>query len=318
MLCAFSIIMVYALSGLRRLNASVKWFDFPGFCDILKLIMYSKILAAVNEHLNSEISARYALKLAKACGAKFYLVFIAEKGLSQPEFNRAEDAMKRLFIEAEKMDIRAESITETGEPAKEIGKIVKHEKVNIVFASTRREDVKRRFYAGTIARRLSLDLPCSVALVRVVHMGKIHPRNILVPLKARIDHVKERAYFTAKMAECCGSKVFVFHTTKPITKFFHGEIHLTPFEWERRLPHDIAGFMEYLEKYSIEHEGRLLPGKTARSITMEAAARRHDLIIMGASERSLLSSVLSGNPVEEVLRETPCDLIILKPRHEDK
>jgi len=38
---------------------------------------------------------------------------------------------------------------------------------------------------------------------------------------------------------------------------------------------------------------------------------------MGASERSLLSSILKGNPVEEVLRETPCDLIILKPRHEN-
>ena len=309
--------MVYELSGLRRLNAFVKWFDFPGFCDILKLIMYSKILAAVNEHLNSEISARYALKLAKACGAKFYLCFIAEKGLSQSDFNRAEDAIKRLFIEAEKADIQAESITETGEPVKEIEKIVRHEKINIVFASTRREDVEKRFYAGTIARRLSLTLPCSVALVRVVHMGKIHPRKILVPMKARIDHVRERAYFTSKMAECCGSKVFVFHATKPITKFFHGEIHLTPFEWEKRLPDDIAGFMGYLEKYSIEHEGRLLPGKTARSITIEAAARRHDLIIMGASERSLWASLIRGNPVEKVLRETPCDLIILKPSHED-
>ncbi len=280
--------------------------------------MYSKILAAVNEHLNSEISARYALKLAKACGAKFSLCFIAEKGLSQSDFNRAEDAMKRLFIEAEKADIQAESITETGEPVKEIEKIVRHEKINIVFASTRREDVEKRFYAGTIARRLSLNLPCSVALVRVVHMGRIHPRKILVPLKARIDHVRERAYFTAKMAECCDSKVFIFHATKPITKFFHGEVHLTPLEWGKRLPDDIAGFMRYLEKYSIEHEGRLSPGRAGRSITTEAAAKRFDLVIMGSSKRSLLSSIFKGNPVEVVLRETLCDLIILNPRHEDK
>ncbi|HDH02033.1 MAG TPA: hypothetical protein ENH17_02765 [Nitrospirae bacterium] len=54
-----------------------------------------------------------------------------------------------------------------------------------------------------------------------------------------------------------------------------------------------------------------------RSITIEAASKRHDLIIMGASERSLPASILKGNPVEDVLRETPCNLIILKPRHED-
>jgi nucleotide-binding universal stress UspA family protein len=75
--------------------------------------------------------------------------------------------------------------------------------------------------------------------------------------------------------------------------------------------------MEYLRKYEIALEGSLLPGSIAKSITVEAASKRHDLIIMGASERSLLSSFLKGNPVEDVLRETPCDLIILKPRHED-
>jgi hypothetical protein len=34
---------------------------------------------------------------------------------------------------------------------------------------------------------------------------------------------------------------------------------------------------------------------------------------MGASERSLLRSIISDNPVENVLRETPCNLIILRP-----
>lgn len=280
--------------------------------------MYTKILAAVNEHLNSEISARYALNLARECGAKLYICFVAEKGMSRSSFDRAEDAMKRLFIEAEKMDIQVESITETGEPVKEIDKIVRHEKMNIVFASTRREDIERRFYAGTIARSLSLNLPCSVALVRVVHMGRIHPKKILVPLKARINHVGERAYFAAKMAGVFASKIFVFHSTKPMIKFFHGEIHLSPVEWGKRLPKDISDFMEYLRKYGIAYEGRLAPGAIARNITIEAASKRHDLIIMGASERSLLSSLLKGNPVEDVLRETPCDLIMLKPRHEDK
>lgn len=279
--------------------------------------MYKKILTAINEHLNSEIAARYALNLAKACGAKFHICFIAEKNISKSSFDRAEDAMKRVFIEARSRDIQVESVTETGDPVREIYKIVRHEGVDIVFASTRREDIERRFYTGTVARSLSLALPCSVALVRVVHMGRIHPGRILIPLKARVSRVKERAYFTAKMAQGFGSNVFIFHVTKPITKFFHGEMHLTPVEWEKRLPEDISVFMEHLRRHEIPHEGRLIPGATSRSITIEAAAKRHDLVIMGASERSLLSSILRGNPVEDVLRETPCDLIILRPRHED-
>ncbi len=279
--------------------------------------MYGRILAAVNEHLNSEVAARYALHLARVCGAKFYLCFVTDKDTPPAVFDHAQEAMKRLFVEAEKTGIKAESITRTGLAVEEIAAIVRNERIDIVFAATRREDVERRFYAGTVARSLSLKLPCSVALARVVHMGKMRPTKILVPLKARISQVRERAWFTAKMAECCNAKVVAFHAIKPITSFFHGEIHLTPYEWEKRLPEGVSGFMEYLRKYEIEHEGRLLPGKTARSITIEAAAKRHDLIIMGASERSLLTTLIKGSPVEEVLRETPCDLIILKPRHED-
>lgn len=279
--------------------------------------MYRKILTAVNEHLNSEITARYAMNLARVSEAKLYLCFIAEKGLSAITLDRAEESIKRIFIESREMDINVETITETGDPVRKISEIVRHEGVDIVFASTRREDVEKRFYAGTVARRLSVSLPCSVALIRVVHIGRIHPREILVPLKARINHVEERAYFTAKIAQAFGSKVFLFHAPEPISKFFHGEIHFTSLEWEKKLPKDISHFMEHLRRYKIIHTGRSVPGSTGKTITIEAFSKRHDLLIMGASERSLLSSILKGNPVEEVLRNTPCDLIILRPKHED-
>ncbi len=279
--------------------------------------MYRKILTAVNEHLNSEVTARYALNLARVCEAKLYLCFIAEKGQPFTSLDRAEEAIKRIFIEAEQMDIEVETITETGDPARKIGEIVRHEGIDIAFAATRREDVERRFYAGTVARRLSLNLPCSIALVRVVHIGRIHPREILVPLKARVNHVEERAYFTAKIAQAFGSEVFLFHATKPISKFFHGELHLTPLEWEKKLPEDISHYMEHMRRYKIIHDGRLVPGMAGKTIAIEAFSKRHDLIIMGASQRSLLSSILKGNPVEEVLKDTPCDLIILRPRHEN-
>lgn len=277
--------------------------------------MYSKILAAVNEHLNSEVTARYAMRLAQISDAKLYLCFIAEKGQSTEIIERAGEAMKRLFIEAEQMNIRVESITETGDAVRQIGNIVRHDKINLVFAATRRADLERRFYAGSTSRRLSINLPCSVALVRVTHTGKIHPKDILIPLKAKITQAEEMAFFTAKIAQAFGSKVFVFHSPDPVSRFFHGEMHLTSLEWEKKLPKDIAHFMEHLNRYRIVHTGRSVPGRTGRVITIEAFSKRHDLIIMGASERSLFSSLIKGNPVEEVLRSTPCDLIILKPSH---
>jgi nucleotide-binding universal stress UspA family protein len=192
--------------------------------------------------------------------------------------------------------------------------IVRSAGADLVFAATRRQDVKRRFYAGrTAARRLLHRLPCAVAVVRVVHLGRTHPSDILVPLKARIDHIPERAEFTALLARAFEARTHLFHVTRPIGKFFHGEQHLTPLDWEERLPPDIARFVDHLDGYGIAHEKHLAPGRAGRSITIEAASRRRDLIVMGASERGLFENLLRGAPVEEVLRETPCNLIIFKP-----
>lgn len=280
--------------------------------------MYKKILAAVNEHLNSEVSARYALRLAKATEAKVYFCAVAEPGVSERVFRQAEEAAMRLFHRAREAGVESESIIDSGDPVQKIAETVCSEKIDLVFAATRREDVKRRFYVRTTARRLSLQLPCSVALVRVVHMGRIHPKEILLPLKARVSHVSERAHFAAMLAAAFGSRIFVYHATKPIRKFFHGEMHLTPVEWEKNIPSGISEFIGELSRYEVAHDKRLSPGKDGRGITIEAASRRSDLIIMGASVRSLFASLIRGNPVERALRETPCDLIIFNPRHEDK
>jgi nucleotide-binding universal stress UspA family protein len=278
--------------------------------------MYKKILAAVNEFTNSEMAARYAIALAKACQARLSLVFVAKDKIHRDVFRQAGFALERLFIEAKDYDIDVESITEKGAPFVKIYDIVRKNKIDIVFTATRREDIKKRFFVKTLAREFMVKLPCSVAMVRVVRMGKMHPKNILVPLRGYITNLEERAYFVARLAQSFDSTVTLFHAPRPVTSFFHGEIHLKPAQREKHIPEDIKDFMEHLDRHKITHEKRTGHGGIARAITIEAAHRRNDLIVMGASERSLLSNIISSNPVEDVLRETPCNLIILRPRHE--
>ncbi|NWF98054.1 MAG: universal stress protein [Nitrospirae bacterium] len=276
--------------------------------------MYRKILAAVNEFTNSELAARYALTLSQSCDAKLFLIFVAEEGIEKNTFKRAESALERLFIDAESRGIEVKSITEKGEPYKNIYDIVRKEHIDLVFTATRREDVTKRFFIKTIARELILKMPCSVAMVRIVRMGRIHPTNILVPLRGMMKDIEERAFFVGKLASGFNSKVTIFHCPEPLTDFFHGRIYLNPAVREKHIPGDIETFTEYLNKYVIINEKRTSYGTISKAITIEAAHKRNDLIIMGASERSLLKSIISGNPVEEVLKETPCDLIILKSK----
>jgi nucleotide-binding universal stress UspA family protein len=276
--------------------------------------MYRKILAAINEHVNSEIAARYALYFAKQANARICFCTIGENSIAGDDFRTAKDAVKRLSVRARELGVPSDCILTTGDPPAELGKISAAENIDLVFIATQSEDVQQHFYARrTMAKRLLLSLPCSVALVRVVHMGRIHPHEILVPLKVHINHISDRAEFAAMMAKAFGARIHLFHVAKPVKKFFRGEIHLTPAEWAAKTPPDISSFIGHIDSHNVEYEKRLVAGHTGRTIAIEAAERRCDLIIMGASERGTIAVGLEGNPVEEVLRETPCNLILFKP-----
>ncbi len=276
--------------------------------------MYRQILAAVNEYPNSEAAARYAIGLAQACQATLALIFVAEEGASLESIRQAEAALERLFLEAGAKGLEVESIIRRGDPYRHIQAAVREKAVDLTFIATRREDVSRRYFAKTLARRLMLGLPCSVALVRVVHPGRIYPQKILAPFRGRPAHLKEKAFFVGKLAEAFGAAVTVFHAPESLVRYFHGVRRLSRAEMEKEVPEEIDRFMGYLEEYRISPERRLGAGRAGRAITLEAALGHNDLIVMGARERSLLESVLGGNPVEEVLRETPCNLIILLTR----
>lgn len=276
--------------------------------------MYHHLLAAVNEHSNSEWAARYALGLARVCGARLTLAFAAPRGTSREVIHRAEAALERLFLEAAAQGLPVESIVKAGEPVPVLQELVEGGKVDLALAATRREDLSRRFFVKTLAQELLLKLPCSVALVRVVHPGRAHPRHLLVPFRGRISRLEERAYFVAKLAEAFEAGVTLFHAPPSVSGLFRGPRILTPQERQAALPRDLERFGEALKRLGLAPEIRLGEGAPARAITREAAARPNDLIIMGASGRSLMASMLWGNPVEEVLRETPCNLMIFLPR----
>jgi nucleotide-binding universal stress UspA family protein len=276
--------------------------------------MYRRILAAINEHSNSEAAARYALAVAQACDASLTLAFVAPPGLDLTVVREAEAALERLFLEASAKGLEVETTLRAGDPLRHLQALVRERHVDLTFAATRRGDLQRRYFAQTLARRLMLSLPCSVALVRVVHPGRLFPGNILVPIRGAMTHVEERAFLVGKLAEACDARITLFHAPKSITGFFRGQRQVAAGEREAGVLDKMEEFLRHLSRYRVEALKRFRGGRPAAAITAEAAFSRHDLIVMGASARGLLESMLSGNPVEEVLRETPCNLIIHLPR----
>jgi len=217
--------------------------------------MYRSILAAVNEYSNSEVAARYAVRLAQACQAKLSLVFVAEAGINRSLIRQAETILERLFLEASAKDLEVESIIKRGDPYRQIMALVREKEINLVFSATRREDVSRRYFLRTLARKLMLHLPCSVALVRVVHPGRISPKKILVPFRGRLSHPQEKAFFIGKLAEAFDAAVTLFHITESMPGFFQGSSRLESPEMERHFIADIERFISHLESQQVSRKG---------------------------------------------------------------
>lgn len=276
--------------------------------------MYKRILAAVNEHTNSEAAARYATAMAKTCGARLVLAYVSAEPIDRNALKKAEAAIQRLFIDAQEAGIDVMSLALKGDPVKKLVEHAKAQATDIVFAATRHEYGHRRLFDRTVSRELMVKLPCAAAVVRVAGMGRPSPGDILLPLRGGLAFNEERAYFAANLARAFGARITLLHTPEPTSRFFQGELHLTPAEREERIPADIRELAAYLDSQGVASETLTARGSASRAITTEAAIKRSGLIVMGASQRGMLAGLLKGSPVEEILRHAPCSLMIFRPR----
>ena len=115
--------------------------------------MYHNILAAVNEHSNSEVAARYAIHLARACRARLTLMFVAGSQVGLEAIRPAEAALERLFLEAGANQVEVESLIQKGDPLRQISTVVREKAIDLVFSASRRQDVSRRYFVQTLSRQ---------------------------------------------------------------------------------------------------------------------------------------------------------------------
>lgn len=271
--------------------------------------MYRRILTAVDESLNAHAAARYALALAQACEATLFVAGVVTPTTTDPEEGAMAQSAGSLVSEAETRGVAAHLLMERGEVVNVLDDLARTHHIDVVMTASRRHDVEQRYFLRTVPQRLMAVLHCSLIIVRVVHLGLLaHPRQILVPvLGGAFDHA-ERAYVVSQLAAYFHAKLIVFHTLEQVRR--RGQA----------VPHEagtkqVSPFLERLREAGSEPQVRIVSGPlVGEAIMQEAARHRHDLIIMGSSQRSLFSTWRRGNPVEDVMRRTPCDLFVCRTR----
>jgi nucleotide-binding universal stress UspA family protein len=269
--------------------------------------MYKNILTVVNQQTFSEAASNYAVHLSKFYNTKLLIFSCLSSKVNAETLKRTEEHINRVFLQAVKLGVNVESVMEKGLFFERLAEKVKEEHIELVFAP---------ITAGNYKEVLDFDkhIPVSLALVRVVSMAKPHPSNILLPLRGRIKNLGEWEEFVSAICHAFHSKATIFYIEKIKKSLSGSELRLKLVDLHENLPDNILRILNYLEGQNIITKKRYGQGKIGRGITIEAASKKNDLIIMGMSERSILKKLLSEDPTAVVIKETPCNLIIFKPK----
>jgi len=286
---------------------------------------FKKILVAVDGSFHAGIAARYAFAFAGTFNVKLFVTAVITKEMDEHKEKAAAAAVAKVLDEAVDIlpdippnrppnrPIDIEGVLLKGDVISAIDRFVRNNKIDLVIASTRGPHRDRRFFVRSVTSGLMSKLPCSVIGIKVTHPGRsIRPKKVLVPVIGDGYQDKERADVAEALHGRFASGISLFHVIELSALSIK---RLDPQKKERLIASAekrLASFMDELNRRGIDAGKKIVLGRNAREeIISEASHHKYDLIIVGTTTRNIVKRVVSGNPVEEILRDTPCDVMLL-------
>jgi nucleotide-binding universal stress UspA family protein len=286
----------------------------------------SKIVVGIDFSEESEIAARYAVKIARYTGASVILVHAglvldkqhdaahsaaAREWEQMVEGHLAADRGKleelRERLAAQHQDVShmvIDGFADTGlcEAAKELG-------ADLVITGSHGRTGLKRLFMGSVAERVVRLCETSVMVARPGAEGSGPFRRILVPTDFSIH--ADRALQLAMVLCAPDGQIDVFHAwdTPP-------ELAL---EWTGPVLHELASQAReagesLLAKY--HREGLTLGFETVRARAVDGVLERlqggdYDLVVMGSHGRRGLRRLLLGSVAELTVRHAPCSVLVV-------
>lgn len=259
---------------------------------------YRKILAVINEHTGSTVAARYALELAASGGSELVLYCAHDEGGDESAALHTERHIDHLLGEALALNIAVTRISETGPITRLLPYRIQAEGADLVFYPLPPGEHYGAALQLHTAHQLLRSVRADLAVMRIMHMGKPHPRRILMPVGSVVSDREQRVRFVAALAKGFHSQVTLFHRLDV---------------GKRDVPDDFVSLRNELRQHHLPVLERSGSGHIARAIALEAVSHHNDLIVLGASERGTLRRLFFGNPAGDVMFQPPCNAILFRP-----
>jgi len=259
---------------------------------------YRKIFSVVNEHTASTVVVRYAISLALAVKAELVLYAAHEKSCNETILRNTDRHLDHLAAVASKLDVPVTRISEIGNISTLLPNRMQTEKGDLLFYPlTPYERYGATLQQNTV-HHLLRTIGTDLVIMRAVSMAKPHPGNILVPLGKVVSEKERRLFFLSELARSFHAKVTLFH--------------LYAERDAEGIPDEITRLREQLQKQGVTVLVRSARGDIGTSITVEAITRHNDLVVLGATGRGILRRLFSGNPADDVMHRSPCNVMLFR------
>jgi len=271
------------------------------------------IYLAYDGSLNGDWVFRYALRFASHSPEKaLTLVHVQDGGLSKPLF---EEKLERIGLECRLhgvglcLDVRpgGRDVFAT------LASVIPDGPESMVVCGTRVRSRHKAYLRGTVAEKLLYSGRFSVLAMRVVHPGLLgNPHHFLIPLAGHPRGF--RAVWPFIRLFLPDVKSVCLMRGMPVHPLRHPYLSAA----DHRLRREEGGaylslireeIIREIDVADIHLDFRTVvcddwPGE----ILVHASQLKSQMILLGASERTLAQRALRANPLERMLRDAPCDL----------
>ena len=275
------------------------------------------IILAHDGSLYGDWVARYALRFAAVETDRTLLLLHVLDGRIEPHLT--EFRFKALANEAAgtAVTVHSELLPVGKSVYRTLRQAIPLDPEALLVCGTRVKPRRQAFLTGSVAEPLLRTHQCPVLAVRVVQPGLLGlPHDLLLPLaghQAGLDRLwpvfrrlapqLRKAYFLQAIQVTQLAQAHASLGRKAQLRQ-NGEFYLDRFiaELETRIT---------TPSFSVERRV-LLTGDWAHQVLVEASRLKAQMLLLGASERSLAQRVFHGQVLERILRETPCDVGIYR------
>ena len=276
-------------------------------------MIYKKIGLAVAFSPTAQAMLAEAVQLALQFNASLSIVHVG------PHSEGQELKIRQMLSETGFTSSQVAILFRKGNPADEILKFCKEEKIDLLVAGALRKENLVGHYIGTIARKIMRKADCSLMMITNPSPAPLPVQNIVVNAEDSI-HAHNAIHMACTLGELNRSQwIHIVRELKLFSLTLAASDQCTEEEYEKTKQKLVGEEIVNVERMltNIPHEGlqiniKVVAGKSGFELSKFAERKHADLLIVGAPPRKFsFFGKAFPRDLEYIFAELPCNLLIV-------